>query len=55
MKIKSERGKDCTIVNPWPGKKVRVFRDGKPTELVEGYRFTLKTAARERMELRPEE
>ncbi len=27
--IFSEKGKDCTIVNPWPGNKVQLVRDGK--------------------------
>jgi len=51
VKIVSEKGRDCTIVNPWPGKSVRVIRNGKSAESSSGERFTLKTAATETLEL----
>jgi hypothetical protein len=53
VKIISERGKDCSIVNPWPGKKINVTRHGKrqESETLKGDRLTLKTAAREVLEL----
>jgi hypothetical protein len=54
VKITSEKGKDCTVVNPWPGKSVRVIRDGQPAESVTGERFTLKTVAGSSLELNPE-
>lgn len=50
----SEKGLDCTIVNPWPGKSVRVTRMGKAAETVTGDRFTLKTGRHEAIELNPE-
>lgn len=52
--IASESGRDCVIVNPWPGKTIRVVRNGINAELVAGDRFTVKTAVSERLELRPE-
>ena len=43
VRIQSEKGRDCTIVNPWPGKKVIIYRDGKQADRLEGERFVLKT------------
>ena len=51
VKITSEQGCDCAILNPWPGKRVRVNRDGKIAESVTGARFTLKTGRGETLEL----
>ena len=53
VKITSERGKPCSVQNPWPGKSVRVTRNGQSTETVTGERFTLKTGVGEVMELNP--
>jgi len=50
VKILSEKGRDCTLANPWPEKKVQVLRNGKPAESVSGERFTLKTAISETLE-----
>jgi len=52
--ITSEKGRDCTVQNPWPGKKVQVSRANHAVERVEGVRFTLKTVAGETMTLKPE-
>jgi hypothetical protein len=54
MKIVSEKGRDCTIQNPWPGKKIQVVRNGKKKEIVEGGRFTVKTKPGETLELKAE-
>ena len=53
VKIVSEKGKFCTVQNPWPGKKVRVTRNGKPKETLAGERFTLVTASGETLGLAP--
>jgi len=53
VKIVSEQGRDCTVVNPWPGKKVVLYRAGRKAETLEGERFTFKTARGETVELRP--
>jgi alpha-L-fucosidase 2 len=50
----SEKGKACTMQNPWPGKTVRLVRNGKPAESVAGERFTLGTTAGEVIEFKPE-
>ena len=53
VKITSEKGRDLSLQNPWPGKKVCVTRNGKVAESATGERFTLKTAAGEVLELQP--
>jgi len=47
VKIFSEKGLDCTIVNPWQGKQVQVTRNNKSAEVVRSERFILKTKAGE--------
>jgi hypothetical protein len=54
VRIVSEKGCDCTIVNPWPGKTVCVARNGAMAETVKGERFLLKTAVGETIRLQPE-
>ena len=54
VRILSEKGRDLTVVNPWPGKKVRVVRNGKAVQSATGDRFTVKTAIAETLELKPE-
>ena len=49
--IFSEKGKDCTIVNPWPGSEVQVVRDGKKSEFFDGDRFTFPTSENEIIQL----
>lgn len=46
-RIVSEKGQDCTVQNPWPGMSVMITRDGLPTEVVGGTRFTLSTVSGE--------
>jgi len=50
VRITSERGKACTMVNPWPGKTVKLTR-GDKVEILSGDRFTFKTNAGEKLEL----
>jgi hypothetical protein len=52
-KIVSEKGRACTVQNTWPGKAVRVVRDGKPAESVTGDRFILKTGVGETIGIEP--
>lgn len=54
VKIHSEKGRDCTVVNPWSGRSVRVTRNGKSSETASGDRFVLKTVPGESLELQPE-
>ena len=50
VKIISEQGGDCTVQNPWPGKKVSI--SGRKT--LTGERFTFKTKPGEIIELQPQ-
>ncbi|MCX7048080.1 MAG: hypothetical protein NTX50_21670 [Candidatus Sumerlaeota bacterium] len=52
VKIVSEKGKDCAVVNPWPVKKIALIRNGKEAETMSGARFAFKTAANEIIELK---
>ena len=54
VRIVSEKGRTCTVENPWPGKTVRVVRNGTHAETVTGKRFTLKTAANETITIKLE-
>ena len=54
VKIHSEQGRPCTMVNPWPGKPVDVYRDGKKVETLKGGRMVLKTEAGATVVLGPE-
>jgi hypothetical protein len=51
--IESEKGRDCTVQNPWPGEAVTLSRNNKKAEMLNGNRFTFKTAKGERFALVP--
>ena len=53
--IWSEKGRACTVQNPWPGKQVQLIRNGivEASERTNGDRFTFRTAANETIGLRP--
>jgi len=50
--IHSERGRDCTLVNPWPGENARLLRSGRVAEVLSGRRFVFRTQPGETMEVR---
>jgi alpha-L-fucosidase 2 len=52
--ILSEKGRRCTVQNPWPGKTVRLIRGGQDAESMIGSRLTITTTPRETIQLRPE-
>jgi len=52
IRIVSEKGLDCAVENPWPIKRVAVYRDGRRAESTQGEKFTIKTRAGEVIELR---
>lgn len=54
VKILSEKGRDCTVQNPWPVKAVSLIRDGKVSETVSGERFSFKTGINESVSLKPQ-
>ena len=45
VKIHSEKGRPCNLVNPWPGKAIDVYRDGKKVDTLKGDRIEMKTEA----------
>jgi pimeloyl-ACP methyl ester carboxylesterase len=49
--LRSEKGRDCAVVNPWPDRNVQVIRNGMVGETLSGDRFTVKTAVDETLEL----
>jgi hypothetical protein len=53
VKIISERGRPCTILNPWPGRKVQVIRDGKTAECLRNDKISFETSAGETIDLKP--
>lgn len=53
VKIRSEQGKACTIINPWPGKEIRLIRNGKKAETIQGKRLSFDTGKNEVVELQP--
>jgi alpha-L-fucosidase 2 len=54
VEITSERGRKCTIDNPWPGRQVTVTRGDGRTETAQGGRFTLQTRIGEKLRLVPQ-
>ena len=50
VRILSEKGRDCTVQNPWPGRRVRLAGRG----ILSGDRFTIKTKPEETLHLAPE-
>ena len=52
--IRSERGRPCTLVNPWPGKAVVLYRGGKAAETLRGQRVKFPTAVGEEIVLASE-
>jgi len=54
VKITSEKGRDCTLVNPWQGKGIDVYQDGKKIDKLKGDRVVLKTKAGTTVILGPE-
>ena len=53
VKIKSEKGKSCTLINPWSNQKVQLIRNGKKSETVAGDRISFKTGINETIKLEP--
>jgi hypothetical protein len=53
IKIHSEKGRDCTFVNPWPGMAVDVYRKGKKVDTLKGDRIVMKTGTRDSVVLGP--
>ena len=55
VSIESEKGRDCTVQNPWPGEEVMLYRNGSEAETLSGDRFTFATAVGEQITIKPRE
>jgi hypothetical protein len=51
----NEEGRDCTVLDPWPGKAVALRRDGEQAAELAGERVTFRTRPGERIRLVPRE
>lgn len=51
VRLKSEKGKVCTIVNPWANSDVQLIRDGKKAEVLSGNKLSFQTETNEVIEL----
>lgn len=51
VNITSEKGKTCNIKNPWPGRKIRVIRNGKESEVLVGDEISFETSVNETIKL----
>jgi hypothetical protein len=53
VRLLSEKGRPCTVLNPWPGKSVQLARDGHIAETLTGERLTFPTRVGETVALDP--
>jgi alpha-L-fucosidase 2 len=44
VRLVSEKGGDCTVMNPWPDREVRLVRNGTAAEMLAGDRLAFATA-----------
>jgi hypothetical protein len=54
VSIVSEKGKLCTVINPWPGERVVLIRNGEKGESISGDRISFQTSKNEKIELKTE-
>lgn len=47
VRLHSERGRHCTLVNPWPGQEIQLYRNGKAAERLQGDRVSFQTSTGE--------
>lgn len=52
LRLLSEKGRPCTIENPWPGQEVELWRNGVRAETLRGKYLTLPTSENEQIELK---
>lgn len=52
--IESEKGKRCTLLNPWPGRLIALKRGSGSVETLEGQQVSFPTSPGERLELQPQ-
>jgi hypothetical protein len=47
VRLISEKGRPCNMENPWPGEKVQLIRNGRPSQVLSGARLHFNTSPRE--------
>jgi len=52
--IESEKGRDCNLINPWPGHRVTLYRNGAKAEEIKGSSFSFHTTIGEVISLVPD-
>ncbi len=55
LTVESEKGRECILQNPWPGRTVKLTRNGRPAEALTGDPLRIRTAAGERIALAPQD
>jgi alpha-L-fucosidase 2 len=55
LSIRSERGRDCTLANPWPGRTVEVRHQDAPPQRLSGEKIAFATAPGATYEITPVE
>lgn len=55
VSIRSERGRDCTLANPWPGRTVEVRHQDAPPRRLSGEKIRFPTASGATYEIAPVE
>jgi alpha-L-fucosidase 2 len=54
VEIHSEKGRACTLINPWPGRSVTVTRSNGKTETISGGRLAIHTQTGENLLILPQ-
>jgi alpha-L-fucosidase 2 len=55
VNLLSEKGRNCTMENPWPGKKVQLTRNGQQAETLMGKTFVFNTKTNEKINFKATE
>ena len=53
ISVYSEKGETCVILNPWNGSKVKINRNGKPSEYLDGEKISINTSIDENILIQP--
>ena len=53
LTILSEKGRDCTLANPWPGQSLVLYRNAQKAETLNGDTIKFSTARDESISIRP--
>lgn len=53
LEIISLSGSDCRLINPWPGKKISFYRNGKKSENISGNMLIFNTKPNEKIKVIP--